>query len=71
MVKLNVSEDNLERVVGMLPAMKAPTVNRLHDAGFFAVETVVAKDRINVLIPELKAMGATDIVEMAITKIVP
>lgn len=71
LVKLNVGEADLERVIEILPAMKAPTVNRLHDAGYFAVETVVPKNRINVLIPELKAAGASDIVEMAITKIIP
>lgn len=71
LVKLNVAGADLERVVGLLPSMKAPTVNPLHDRGYFAVETVVPKNRINVLIPELKAAGATDIIEMPITKIVP
>lgn len=71
LVKLNVAGADLERVVGLLPSMKAPTVNPLHDQGYFAVETVVPKNRINVLIPELKAAGATDIIEMPITKIVP
>ena len=71
LVKLNVGAADLERVVDLLPAMKAPTVNRLHDEQFFAVETVVPKTRINTLIPELKAAGASDIVEMPITKIVP
>ena len=71
MVKLNVGQRDLEKVIALLPAMKAPTVNPLHDAGYFAVETVVPKDKINVLIPELKAAGASDIVEMPITKIVP
>lgn len=71
LVKLNVAGPDLERVVGLLPSMKAPTVNPLYDQGYFAVETVVPKNRINVLIPELKAAGATDIIEMPITKIVP
>jgi ATP phosphoribosyltransferase len=71
LVKLNVGRDDLERVIAILPAMKAPTVNQLHDDGYFAVETVVPKSRINVLIPELKAAGASDIVELPITKIVP
>ncbi|MDQ3951425.1 MAG: ATP phosphoribosyltransferase, partial [Actinomycetota bacterium] len=38
---------------------------------FYAVETVVPKATINVLIPELKSLGAEDIVEIPITKIVP
>ena len=71
MVKLNVSSADLEQVIALLPAMKAPTVSQLHDEHYFAVETVVSKSRINVLIPELKAAGASDIVEMPIAKIIP
>jgi ATP phosphoribosyltransferase len=71
LVKLNVSGADLERVIDLLPSMKAPTVNPLHDEGFFAVEAVVPKDRVNTLIPELKGAGAADILELPITKIVP
>ncbi len=71
LVKLNVSRENLDAVVDALPAMRAPTVSELAESGFFAVETVVAKATINVLIPELKSLGAEDILELPITKIVP
>jgi ATP phosphoribosyltransferase len=71
LVKLNVARENLDAVVDALPAMRAPTVSQLAESGFFAVETVVAKATINVLIPELKSLGAEDIVELPITKIVP
>jgi len=46
-------------------------VNELANDGGFAIETVVPKNQINVLIPELKDLGATDIVEMPISKIIP
>jgi ATP phosphoribosyltransferase len=71
LVKLNVSEGDLERVLEVLPSMKAPTVSQLARGGFFAVETVVEKQAINTLIPELKARGAEDIVELPLSKIVP
>src|ERR687891_103693 len=71
LVKLNVSEENLDRVLEILPAMKAPTVSRLSHEHDFAVETVVEKGRINTLIPQLKERGATDIIELPISKIVP
>ncbi|MGH2725957.1 MAG: ATP phosphoribosyltransferase [Actinomycetota bacterium] len=71
LVKLNVSEENLDGVLEILPAMKAPTVSRLSHEHDFAVETVVEKSRINTLIPELKERGATDIIELPISKIVP
>lgn len=71
LVKLNVGEPTLQDVISILPAMRAPTVSQLAETGFYAVETVVPKSQINILIPRLKAMGATDIVELPITKIVP
>lgn len=71
LVKLNVDESNLEAVVELLPAMRAPTVSQLAETGFFAVETIVPKSTINTLIPRLKALGAEDILEIPVTKIVP
>ncbi len=71
LVKLNVARGNLDAVVDVLPSMKAPTVNELWGGEAYAVETVAPKHEINVLIPELIERGATDIVEMPISKIVP
>jgi ATP phosphoribosyltransferase len=71
LVKLNVPDaGSLERVIELLPAMKAPTVNELHRQAGFAIETVVPKRDINVLIPALKDAGASDIIELALSKIV-
>jgi ATP phosphoribosyltransferase len=70
LVKLNVSQADLARVIAVLPAMKAPTVSQLFGNGYYAVETVVEKRNINRLIPELKHLGAEDILEIPITKIV-
>lgn len=71
LVKLNVDEVNLATVIGILPALKAPTVSKLFGEDGYAVETVVAKADINVLIPALKDAGATGILELPIAKIVP
>ncbi|HVF52712.1 MAG TPA: ATP phosphoribosyltransferase [Actinomycetota bacterium] len=71
LVKLNVDADHLDEVVALLPSMRAPTVSKLAEEGFFAVETIVSKSAINTLIPQLKAHGAEDIIELPITKIVP
>ena len=70
MVKMNVLSENLEQVIGRLPSMKSPTVNELSTGDGYAVETVVEKDQINILIPELRSAGATDIIELPISKIV-
>jgi ATP phosphoribosyltransferase len=70
LVKLNVGADALGQVIALLPSMKAPTVNELHGGTGYAVETVVPKTEINVLIPALKDVGAEDIIELPIAKIV-
>ena len=71
LVKLNVEAHDLDRVIKLLPAMRSPTVSELFGGGSYAVETVVPKETINKLIPELKDAGATDIIELPISKIVP
>jgi ATP phosphoribosyltransferase len=70
MLKLNVSEERKDAVLAVLPSMKSPTMSPLAGGGY-AVESVVEKRRINLVIPELIEAGATDLVEMAIAKIVP
>ena len=71
LVKLNVQQESLQEVVSLLPAMRAPTVSELAEKGYFAVETIVPKATINTLIPKLKALGAEDIIEIPVSKIVP
>ncbi|CAN5709715.1 ATP phosphoribosyltransferase [soil metagenome] len=70
LVKLNVGRADLDAVIKLLPSMKAPTVSELFGEGGYAVETVVPKSEINVLIPALKDHGASDIIEVPISKIV-
>ena len=62
--------DALDAVIEVLPAMKTPTVNELYGSAGYAVETVVPKNEINILIPALKDAGATDIIELPLSKIV-
>ncbi|HEV7763335.1 MAG TPA: ATP phosphoribosyltransferase [Acidimicrobiales bacterium] len=70
-VKLNVADDDLDAVIKLVPSMKSPTVSKLFgESGGYAVETVVAKSLINTLIPALKDAGASDIIEMPLSKIV-
>ena len=68
---MNVGQAELDAVLTLLPSMKSPTVNPLAGEGGFAVETVVAKRQINTLIPALKDAGATGILELPISKIIP
>lgn len=70
LVKLNVAAADLDGVIGLLPSMKSPTVSKLFGDDAYAVETVVPKATINTLIPALKDHGATDIIELPLSKIV-
>ncbi|HUC36281.1 MAG TPA: ATP phosphoribosyltransferase, partial [Acidimicrobiales bacterium] len=70
LLKLNVARSKLQEVVEVLPSMKSPTVSELSGDAGYALETVVEKSKVNVLIPALKDRGATDIVELEISKIV-
>jgi ATP phosphoribosyltransferase len=69
LVKLNVGSDDLQKVLAVLPSAKSPTISELAGGGF-AVESVVEKRTINTLIPALKDAGASDLLEMPISKIV-
>ena len=57
-------------MIAIVPSMKSPTVSELFGQGGYAVETVVAKSDINILIPALKDAGASDIIELPLSKIV-
>jgi ATP phosphoribosyltransferase len=70
LMKLNIDRERLDEVLAVLPALKAPTISELSGEGGYAVEAVVAKAEINLLIPELKERGASGIIELPLSKIV-
>ena len=71
LLEMNAPPDALDAVVGLLPAMKSPTVSKLHREDGFAVRAAVPMARVRTLVPELLAAGATDILELPIRKIIP
>ena len=70
LVKLNAPAKSLDKVVKVLPALHAPTVNKLNDADWFAVESVVEEHLVRDLIPQLRAAGATGIIELPLNKVI-
>ena len=70
LLKLNVDEGHKNQVLDVLPSMKSPTVSPLSDGGY-AVESVIEKRTVNLVIPALREAGETDLLEMPISKIVP
>ncbi len=70
-LKMNVSEEDVEKLLEILPAMRAPTMTPLHDTGWHAIETIIDEDIVRDLIPELKRAGARDIIEYPLNKVIP
>ncbi len=68
---LNVQQDNLEKVLGIMPALHRPTVSPLAESGWFALITVVDEMVVREIVPELQAAGAEGIVEFPLNKVVP
>lgn len=69
MLEMNISNDRFESIVGELPCMNAPTVSPLYNNGGFAVKIAIKKSESVKLIPKLKRMGATDILEYQMRKV--
>jgi ATP phosphoribosyltransferase len=67
---LNVHRDDLENVLGVLPALKRPTISHLSDQDWLAVNTILDESTVRNLIPRLKEAGAQGIVEYPLNKIV-
>lgn len=67
---LNVEEAHLKDVLQLLPALRSPTVSPLAEPNMFSVMSVVSRNEVNRIIPELLRAGATDIVEVPIGKLI-
>lgn len=68
-LKMNVSADSLEAVIGLLPSLRAPTVSHLYRSDWLAVESVVDRALVRDLIPRLHAVGAQGILEYDLKKV--
>ena len=71
LMKMNAPTASVEAVVKVLPALQFPTVNRLSDEAWCAIEAVVDKRVVREIIPQLKAAGANGIIELALNQVVP
>lgn len=69
-LKLNVSKTNLDRVMKLLPSLKAPTISSLYSEEWFAIETVVDTGVVRDLIPQLVDAGAQGIIEYPLNKVI-
>ena len=69
-LKMNVSKENLARVMLLLPSLKAPTVSNLYSEEWFAIESIVDAGIVRDLIPVLLEAGAQGIIEYPLNKVI-
>jgi len=67
---MNVPLGLLDDVVALLPAMRSPTIAPLYKEAGFSVKSAVPREEARKLIPRLKALGVTDILEYPFNKVV-
>jgi ATP phosphoribosyltransferase len=67
---MNVPEECLSAVLELLPALSTPTISRLADERWVAINTVVEEKIVTELFPKLSEAGARGIVEYPLNKII-
>jgi ATP phosphoribosyltransferase len=67
----NVKNQDLDEVLKILPSMKSPTVNSLADKEWNAVSTIIEESKARDIIIALKQVGAADIIEFPLNKVIP
>jgi len=71
MLEINISADDLEGLVEILPCLREPTVASLHGGAGFAVKAAIPRVDLPTLLPRIRAVGGTDIVVSRIEQLVP
>jgi ATP phosphoribosyltransferase len=69
-LKMNIAQENLDKLLHSLPALRNPTISNLSLSGWVAVETIIDEHIVRELIPALKAAGAEGIIEYPLNKVV-
>lgn len=70
-LKMNAPKSSLAAILDMLPSMRNPTVSTLADPDWIAIEIIAEERRVRDLIPMLKNLGATGIIEYPLNKVIP
>lgn len=70
-LKMNCPENVLKKILSLLSAMHSPTVSTLSEKGWYAIEVITDEKMVRDLIPKLKNIGASGIVEYPLNKVIP
>lgn len=69
-LKMNLRRQNLKKVIGLLPALKNPTISNLSQKDWLAIETIIEEKIVRSIIPRLKSAGAQGIIEYPLNKLI-
>ncbi len=69
-LKMNLQEKKLAQVSKVLPALKKPTISKLNQKGWIAIDVVLEETVVKKIIPELKRAGAQGIIEYPLNKVI-
>ena len=69
MLEMNCAEKDFDSLIKGIPSMKSPTVSPLFGGNGYAVKIAVQKSEVPTLLPKLQSLGATDIVEYELRKV--
>jgi ATP phosphoribosyltransferase len=69
-LKMNAPEKKLQKILKALPALRNPTISRLSNGGWIAIETVVDERIVREIVPALRAAGAEGIIEFPLNKVI-
>ena len=69
-LKMNVPRPKVDDVLGVLTALRRPTVSALSDPEWVALETIIDEKTVRDIIPRLKRAGAEGLVEYPLNKLV-
>ena len=67
---LNAPKDKLDEIIKIFPSGKKPTVSELSDPKWVAINVILEEKLVRVYVPDLKKVGAEDIVEYPLNKII-
>jgi ATP phosphoribosyltransferase len=69
-LKMNARKKDLDKILKLLPSMKAPTVSQLADGSWIDIDTVIDEEDVKRLIPKLKKAGGQGIIEYPLNKVI-
>ena len=69
-LKMNIKKGGLESILEILPAEKSPTVSKLADSDYVAIEVIIDEKTERSLVPALKRAGASGIITYPLNKVI-